>query len=260
MKRSEHIRFDIFTLFPEMFRGPFDSSIIGRAREAGLIEIFLHDIRDYAWGKHDQVDDYPYGGGGGMIMKPGPVFRAVEGVLGVPDVEKARSAGKTPPIILLTPQGKKLDQRMVEALAAESRLLLICGRYEGFDERIRRYLATDEISIGDYVISGGELAAMVIVDAVTRLIPGALGYEEGADQDSHSTGLLEYPQYTRPESFRGHRIPHVLRTGEHQTVETWRRRQALLRTLIRRPDMLDEAPLTDEDIAFLRRLGWKRMS
>ena len=257
MSRVEHVRFDIFTIFPEMFQGPFDASIVGRARESGIIEVFLHDIRDYAWGKHSQVDDYPYGGGGGMVMKPGPVFRAVESVLGVPDVEKARAAGDVPPIILLTPQGRTLNQRIVEELAQEPRILLICGRYEGFDERIRRFLATDEISIGDYVISGGELAAMVIVDAVTRLLPGALGYEMGADQDSHATGLLEYPQYTRPESFRGHVVPHVLRTGDHETVAAWRRKQALLRTLLRRPDLLDSAPLTEEDIAFLRRLGWK---
>ena len=251
------MRFDIFTLFPEMFRGPFDASIVKRARDAGIIEVHLHNIRDHAWGKHKQVDDYPYGGGGGMVMKPGPVFRAVEAALGVPDVEEARMRGDVPPIILLTPQGRLLNQRVVEELAGHSRLMLICGRYEGVDERIRRHLATDEISIGDYVLSGGELAAMVIVDAVTRLLPGALGYEHGAEEDSHSTGLLEYPHYTRPPAFRGHRVPQELLTGDHEAVEKWRRRQALLRTWLRRPDMLEEAPLTEEDVAFLRSLGWR---
>ncbi len=251
------MRFDIFTLFPEMFRGPFDASIIKRARDAGIIEIHIYDIRDYAWGKRKQADDYPYGGGGGMVMKPGPVFRSVEAILGVPDVEEARTRGEVPPIILLTPQGRMLNQKVVEELAQHPRLLLICGRYEGFDERIRRYLATDEISIGDYVLSGGELAAMVIVDAVTRLLPGTLGHEHGAEEDSHATGLLEYPQYTRPPSFRGHRVPGAILSGDHESVDRLRRRQALLRTWLRRPDMLESAPLTEEDKTFLRSLGWK---
>ena len=251
---------DIVTLFPNMFRGPFEESILRRAQEMGALSIAIHDLRLFGVGKHRQVDDVPYGGSPGMLLRPEPIVAAVESIL---DRPVFRGAGETvdlstlPPIILLTPQGRPLTQTLVKELAQHPRLVLICGRYEGFDERVREFLATDEISIGDYVISGGELAAMVIVDAVTRLLPGALGYEMGADQDSHATGLLEYPQYTRPESFRGHVVPHVLRTGDHETVAAWRRKQALLRTLLRRPDLLDSAPLTEEDIAFLRRLGWK---
>lgn len=272
-----HVHFDIFTLFPGMFAGPFDDSIVKRAQAAGLVSIDLHDIRAYAEGKHLVTDDYPYGGGGGMVMKPEPIFRAVEAVLAARALGGSRSAhsgvlrterevpgGTVPsaeagpsvvaPIVLLTPQGRRFDQSVALELAGHERLALICGRYEGVDERVRRYLCTDEISIGDFVLSGGEIAAMVIVDAVTRLVPGALGYEQGADEDSHATGLLEYPHYTRPPEFRGMRVPEVLISGHHAKVAAWRRQQSLLRTALRRPDMLETAWLTDQDLAFLKQL------
>ena len=269
-----HVHFDIFTLFPGMFAGPFDDSIIRRAQEAGIISIELHNIRDYAEGKHLITDDYPYGGGGGMVMKPEPIFRAVERVLGEavswensPRIGLSEGARSVPPggcaqtgpsvvnpIILLTPQGRPFDQSVALELADHARIALICGRYEGVDERVRRYLCTDEISIGDFVLSGGEIAAMVIVDAVTRLLPGALGAEHGADEDSHATGLLEYPHYTRPPDFRGLRVPEVLISGHHANLARWRRQQSLLRTALRRPDLLETAWLTDDDLVFLKRL------
>lgn len=269
------IHFDIFTLFPSMFVGPFGESIIKRAIERGLISICLHNIRDYTTDRHHICDDTPYGGGGGMIMKPEPVVRAVETVLtrpagwslppedayvNLPEWNPEAPAPLPPdtPVILLTPQGRLLNQSLVVELARYRRLALICGRYEGVDERVRQ-IVTDEISIGDYVISGGELAAMVIVDAVTRLAPGALGYELGAHQDSHSPGLgglLEGPQYTRPHTFRGESVPSVLLSGHHANIERWRREQALLRTLQRRPDLLAKASLSDADLAFLRLHGW----
>ena len=254
------MHFDIFTLFPAMFTGPLDDSIVMRAREAGIVSLALHNIRDYAEGRHAVTDDYPYGGGGGMVMKPEPIFRAVESVLELPP----RSAGHEPdpdqpsqpiPVILLTPQGRRFDQSVALELADHPRIALICGRYEGVDERVRRHLCTDEISIGDFVLSGGELAAMVIVDAVTRLLPGALGAEQGAADDSHATGLLEYPHYTRPPDFRGWRVPDILLSGHHGNVQRWRREQSLLRTAQRRPDMLETAWLTAEDLAFLERLA-----
>ena len=249
------MHFDIFTLFPAMFTGPLDDSIVRRARDAGIVSLALHNIRDYAEGKHAVTDDYPYGGGGGMVMKPDPIFRAVETVLDLPQ----RQAGgepvdQTTPIILLTPQGRRFTQRVAWELAEQPRIALICGRYEGVDERVRRHLCTDEISVGDFVLSGGEIAAMLLVDAVTRLLPGALGQEHGADEDSHATGLLEYPHYTRPPSFRGWQIPDVLVSGHHSNVERWRRQQALLRTWQRRPDMLELAWLTGDDLKFLERL------
>lgn len=243
------MQFDIFTLFPDMFAGPFDDSIIKRAREAGIIAIALHDIRQYAEGKHLITDDYPYGGGGGMVMKPEPIFRAVESVLGLES--RVAGEGQPTPIILLSPQGRRFDQSVALELATHDRLALICGRYEGVDERVREHLCTDEISIGDYVLSGGEIPAMVIVDAVTRLLPGALGQEHGADEDSHATGLLEYPHYTRPPDFRGWRVPEVLLSGHHENVARWRRQQALRRTWERRPDMLETAWLTQRDLAYL---------
>ncbi len=246
------MRFDIFTLFPEMFRGPFDDSIVKRARQAGIVEIVLHNIRDYAEGKHLITDDYPYGGGGGMVMKPEPIFRAVETVLAAtPD--DAASVQSTP-IILLSPQGRTFNQSVAWELARQPRIALICGRYEGVDERVREHLCTDEISIGDYVLSGGEIPAMVIVDAVTRLLPGALGQARGADEDSHATGLLEGPHYTRPPEFRGWRVPEVLLSGHHEQVARWRRQQALRRTWERRPDMLETAWLTQEDLDYLAAL------
>lgn len=248
------MHFDIFTLFPAMFAGPFDDSIIKRAREAGIVSIALHNIRDYAEGKHLITDDYPYGGGGGMVMKPDPIFRAVEAVLGLEEASAAHPVKPPQPVILLTPQGRKFDQSVALELADHPRVALICGRYEGVDERVRQHLCTDEISVGDFVLSGGEIAAMVVVDAVTRLLPGALGQEHGADDDSHATGLLEYPHYTRPPDFRGWKVPEPLLSGHHANVARWRRQQALRRTWQRRPDMLETAWLTQEDLAFLAAL------
>ncbi len=282
------LHFDIFTLFPGMFVGIFDDSILKRAREAGIISVALHNIRDYALGRHRITDDTPYGGGGGMVMKPEPIFRAVETVLShepgwslpAPSVVSAASAGRGEaamdpeeesvsgepgiilpadvPIILLSPQGRRFTQAVAQELAGYRRIALICGRYEGVDERVRTGLATDEISIGDFVISGGELAAAIIVDAVTRLLPGALGCEMGAYEDSFATGLLEYPQYTRPAVFRGQGIPEILTSGDHARVARWRREQALRRTWERRPDLLRSAPLSDADRAFLARLEQER--
>ena len=242
------MRFDIFTLFPEMFVGPFQESIIKRAQEAGLVEIVIHNIRDYATDKHRTTDDTPYGGGGGMIMKPEPIFRAVETVLG-------DDLGRTP-IILLTPQGRRFTQEVARELAQHERIALICGHYEGVDERVAEHLATDELSIGDYVLTGGELPAMVIVDAVVRLLPGALGDPEAAQADSFAMGLLEHPHYTRPYDFRGWKVPEVLLSGHHGEIARWRRRESLRRTLERRPDLLEHAELTAEDVEFLRELGW----
>jgi len=239
------MRFDILTLFPEMFCAPLEASILGRAQERGIISVHLHDIREYATDRHRTTDDTPYGGGGGMVMKPEPLFAAVEAVV-LPD--------KNVPVILLSPQGRLLTQPLVAQLARQQRLLLICGRYEGVDERVREHLVSDEISIGDYVLSGGELAAMVLLDAVTRLLPGALGDPTAVFEDSHARGLLEYPHYTRPAVFRGWEVPDVLRSGDHAAVARWRRQQALRRTRQRRPDLLEQAQLTDEDWAFLARL------
>jgi tRNA (guanine37-N1)-methyltransferase len=241
------MHFDILTLFPGMFASAFDESIIKRARAAGQITISLHDIRDYATGRHQVTDDTPYGGGGGMIMKPEPIFRAAEAVLG--------ETNDAVPVILLTPKGRLFNHAVARQLARQRRLLLICGRYEGVDERVHKYLATDEISIGDYVLSGGEIPAMVIVDAVTRLLPGVLGDPSATFDDSHAEGLLEYPQYTRPPVFRDHAIPGPLLSGHHAEITRWRRQQALRRTWERRPELLQDANLTAEDRAYLRGLG-----
>ncbi|MCC9076990.1 tRNA (guanosine(37)-N1)-methyltransferase TrmD [Litorilinea aerophila] len=274
---AHSIHFDIFTLFPSMFCGPLSESILKRAQEKGLLSVALHDIRAYTTDRHHICDDTPYGGGGGMIMKPEPIFRAVETVLTRPpgwqlppedafvnlppwDPEAPAPLPADVPIILLTPQGRRLNQAIVTELSHFSRLALICGRYEGVDERVRTQLVSDEISIGDYVLSGGELAAMVLVDAITRLVPGVLGYAEGAQQDSYSPGLgglLEGPQYTRPYTFRGEQVPDILLSGHHGHVARWRREQALLRTLQRRPDLLQMVNLSEEDRAFLRRHGWQ---
>jgi tRNA (guanine37-N1)-methyltransferase len=237
------MRVDILTLFPEMFQGPFDASIVARAVQQGIVSIELHNIRDWGEGRHHVVDDYPYGGGPGMVMKPGPLFDAVEAVRAV-DPDQGRT-------VLLTPQGRLLTEAVVNELAALPRLLLICGHYEGVDERVREHLVDDEISIGDYVLSGGELAAMVVVDSVVRRLPGALGSEESLAEESHSQGLLEYPQYTRPPDFRGLQPPEVLLSGHHEEVRRWRRRQSLLRTARRRPDLLAKACLTEEERAWL---------
>ena len=240
------MHFDILTLFPGLFAGAFQESIIKRAREAGLVTIDLHDIRDYATGRHKITDDTPYGGGGGMIMKPEPIFAAVEAILG--------QNAETVPVILLTPKGRPFSQAVARELSRKPRLLLICGRYEGVDERVHQNLVTDEISIGDYVLSGGEIPAMVIVDAVTRLIPGVLGDPSATFEDSHAEGLLEYPHYTRPPLFRGQAVPDVLLSGHHAEITRWRRQQALRRTWERRPDLLERARLTEEDRAYLRQL------
>jgi tRNA (guanine37-N1)-methyltransferase len=240
------MHFDILSLFPGMFAGAFQESIIKRAGEAGLVTIALHNIRDYAAGRHKITDDTPYGGGGGMIMKPEPIFAAVEAVLA--------ESREPVPILLLTPKGRLFNHAVARDLARHPRLLLICGRYEGVDERVHQHLATDEISIGDYVLSGGEIAAMVIVDAVTRLIPGVLGDPSATFEDSHAEGLLEYPHYTRPPVFRGHAVPDVLLSGHHAEITRWRRKQALRRTWERRPDLLSGARLSEEDRAYLSQL------
>jgi tRNA (guanine37-N1)-methyltransferase len=241
------MHFDILTLFPGLFAGAFEESIIKRARESGSVTIALHNIRDYATDRHQVTDDTPYGGGGGMIMKPEPIFAATEAVLG----EKASAV----PVVLLTPKGRLFSQSVARKLSRHDRLLLICGRYEGVDERVHQYLVTDELSIGDYVLSGGEIAAMVIVDAVTRLLPGVLGDPSATFEDSHAEGLLEYPHYTRPPVFRDLPVPDVLLSGHHAEITRWRRQQALRRTWERRPDMLPNARLTEEDLAYLRQIN-----
>ena len=240
------MRIDVFSIFPEMFEGPFSTSIIKRARERNLVDIRTHNIRDWATDKHQLTDDAPYGGGGGMVMKPEPLFAAVEAV----------AEHDICPVILLTPQGRVFTQAVAAELVVQPRLMLLCGRYEGVDERVVEHLATDEISIGDYVLSGGELAAMVLVDAVVRLLPGALGYEGSAVEDSHATGLLEGPHYTRPPEFRDWPVPEVLLSGHHARIVAWRRQQALLRTLTRRPDLLATAPLTSKERLWLRAQGY----
>lgn len=240
------MRFDVFTLIPDAIQAYLSSSILGRAQARGRIEIRLHNLRDHTHDRHRTTDDVPYGGGGGMVMKPEPAFEAVEHVLG-PELGSV-------PVILLTPQGHVFDQRLAAGLAAYPRLALLCGRYEGVDERIRRHLVSLEISIGDYVLTGGEIPALAIIDAVARLLPGVLGDEGAAEGDSHATGLLEYPHYTRPAAFRGWGVPDVLTSGDHARIAAWRREQSLRRTLERRPDLLPRAPLTPGDRLILERL------
>lgn len=242
------MRFHVLTIFPAMFEGPVSESIIARAVGRGLVEINLHNIRDYTTDRHRSVDDYPYGGGYGMVMKPEPIFAAVSGVKENADLDDAT------PVILLTPQGSPLTQGIVERLAAYEDIVLICGRYEGVDERVRERITTCEISVGDYVLSGGELAAMVVIDAVTRLIPGAVGSIESTQNDSFSTGLLQFPQYTRPPVYEGSEVPEVLLSGNHGEIERWRRRESLRRTFERRPELLEDAELTTEDRKFIDEL------
>lgn len=239
------MRCDVFTLFPEVFEPYLQASILLRARQNGLLDVALHNIRDWATDRHRTTDDMPYGGGGGMVMKVEPVFAAVESVLGAPP---------SCPLILLTPQGRVFTQAIATELSQQTHIALLCGRYEGVDERIRQHLVTHEISIGDFVLSGGELPALMVIDAVTRLLPGALGDPDGAADDSHASGLLEYPHYTRPPEFRGWGVPEVLLSGDHGRVARWRREQSLQRTFTRRPDMLAAAPLTEADRKFLQRL------
>ncbi len=239
------MRFHVLTLFPEMFSGPFDHGIAARARNNGAIGVSMVNIRDHARDRHRTVDDYTFGGGPGMLMKPEPLFEAVEAV--------RASAGLDDgvPVVLMSPQGRRLTQPVVEDLSCNDDLVLVCGRYEGFDERVRRHLATDEISIGDYVLGGGELAAMVLIEAVARLVEGVVGSIESTRDDSFATGLLQHPQYTRPAQFRGIRVPDVLLSGDHAEIARWRRREALRSTLERRPDLLDTADLSEDDRRFL---------
>jgi len=247
------MQFEVFTLLPEVFPSYIDTSIIKRARERGLITVRVHNIRDYTHDKHHMTDDTPYGGGGGMVMKPDPVFEAVESVLGL-NSEHTSEAASNIPIILLTPQGRVFNQAIAQELSQHPHIVLICGRYEGVDERIRKHLVTDEISIGDYVLTGGELPALILIDAISRLLPDVLGDPTGAEDDSHAMGLLEYPHYTRPPEFRGWKAPDVLLSGDHAKIDKWRREQALLRTFNKRPDMLEKAELTKEDLKFLDKL------
>ncbi len=261
------MQFEVFTLLPEIFPPYLDNSIMKRARERGLINVRVYNIRDYTHDKHHTTDDTPYGGGGGMVMKPEPIFEAIESVLGLSsalsevegqgEVESQPKPDSSIPIILLTPQGRVFNQSIAQELSQHSRIILLCGRYEGIDERIREYLVTDEISIGDYVLTGGELPALILIDAISRLLPDVLGDPTGAQDDSHAMGLLEYPHYTRPPEFRGWKIPDVLLTGAHAKIDKWRREQALLRTFNKRPDMLEKADLTKEDKKFVEGLKSK---
>ena len=243
--------FHIFTLFPQMFEGPLSESIIKRARERDLIDVHLHNIRDFARDKHRIVDDSPYGGGPGMVMKPEPIFGAVEALLArINETNKlgeSTSEAELPPVILMSPKGRVFNQQVALDLSRQPCLIIICGHYEGVDERVKEHLVTDEISLGDYVLTGGELAAMVVVDAVARLLPGVLGSEESIHGESHSDGLLQFPQYTRPPDFRGWEVPEVLLSGHHGEILRWRRRQSLLLTRKARPDLLEPADLSDDE-------------
>jgi len=242
------MRFDVLTLFPELFSSFLKETILGRAVKAGLVDIRMVNIRSFARGRHLVTDDRPFGGGEGMVMKPGPISRALESI----DRIKDRSL-----VLLLTPQGRTLDQPLAWELSRMEQLILICGRYEGVDERIRTSSVDLELSIGDYVLSGGEMAAMVVMDAVSRLVPGVLGGERSAQEDSFEEGLLEYPQYTRPRVFKNQEVPAVLLSGDHEKIRMWRRTESLKRTLERRPDLLEKAKLTEEDKRILATLREK---
>ncbi len=246
------MRIDILTLFPAMFQCLLVPGIFERAIERGLVSVNTHNIRDYTHDKHHVVDDYAYGGGAGMILKPEPIFEAVESIKS--HIYKEEGKYGELPIILLTPQGRPFSQQIAIELSGHTRMILICGRYEGVDERVRQHLVTDEISIGDYVLSGGELAAMVVIDAMVRLLPGVLSSEDSVQDDSHTTGLLEYPQYTRPAEYRGWAVPEVLLSGNHAEVARWRREQAIRRTLERRPELLDKVVLSSEERELVDRL------
>jgi tRNA (guanine37-N1)-methyltransferase len=237
------MRIDIVSIFPDMFTSPFSYGLVKRAREAGVVGISVHNLRDFAHDKHRTVDDYPFGGGPGMVMKPEPVFEAVESL---------RRPGSC--AVLLSPQGRLFTQEVAREMAGREHLILLCGRYEGVDERVAQHLADEELSVGDYILSGGEVAALAVVEAVVRLLPGALGSALSLEEDSLGEGLLEYPQYTRPALFRGLGVPQVLLSGDHAQVRRWRREQALERTFKRRPDLLARAPLTAGDREFLRKL------
>jgi tRNA (guanine37-N1)-methyltransferase len=246
------MRIDILTLFPQVFEAQFNTGIFKRAIDNGLVNINLVNIRDYTHDKHHTADDYPYGGGAGMVMKPEPIFEAVEAIkAGLGNEDRL-------PVILLTPQGRLFSHAIAKELSQYSHMILICGHYEGIDERVVEYLATDTISIGDYVLTGGEIPAMVVTDAVLRLIPGVLGSEESPLDDSHATGLLEYPQYTRPAEFRGWEVPEVLLSGNHAQIAKWRREQIIKRTLEKRPELLDRADLGKEDKRLVERMTGTR--
>ncbi len=241
------MRIDVVTIFPEVFPGPLGVGVLGRARERGLVDLAVWDLRDFTADRHRSVDDIPYGGGVGMVMKAEPFVKAVDAI-------RAAHAGEAATVVLTTPQGARFSQAKAQALAARAHLVVLCGRYEGVDERVVELLGADEISIGDYVLSGGELAAMVIIEAAVRLVPGAVGDAASVAQDSFSEGMLDYPQYTRPASFRGCAVPEVLLSGHHEAIRRWRTREALRRTLLRRPDLLDEATLDEETRAILGEL------
>jgi len=245
------MEFDVFTLLPEVFPPYLESSILQRAGQRGLIDVRVHNIRDWATEKHHVTDDEPYGGGGGMVMKVEPVFAAVESVL---EPQASKEGGNGCPVILLTPQGRVFNQSIAMELVQQPRLALICGRYEGIDERIREHLITDQISIGDYVLTGGELPALILIDAVSRLLPGVLGDPNGPFNDSHASGLLEYPHYTRPPKFRGWGVPEILLSGNHANIAAWRREQSLRRTFEHRPDLLEKANLSKSDRKLLEKI------
>lgn len=241
------MKIDVLTLFPEMFSGVFGHSILHKAAEKAAVHYNIVNFRDYADNKHQTVDDYPYGGGAGMVLKPQPLFDAVSAL-------KEQAESNASRVILLCPQGKRYDQKLAEELAKEKHLIFVCGHYEGYDERIREHVVSDEISIGDYVLTGGELGAMVVIDSVVRLLPEVLGNEESHMKDSFSTGLLEHPHYTRPSDFRGMKVPEVLLQGNHRLIEEWRNKEALRRTLLRRPDLLEKIELSKEQEKWLNEI------
>ena len=238
------MKIHVLSLFPDMFTGVFGASILKKAQEKGAVELAVTDIREYSENKHKQVDDYPYGGGAGMVLKPEPMFNAVEAI----------TEGRKPRVILMCPQGERFTQKKAEELAKEEDLVFLCGHYEGYDERIREHLVTDEISIGDFVLTGGELPAMTVIDAVVRLLPGVLGQEDSHIQDSFSTGLLEHPHYTRPADFRGMKVPDILLSGNHAKIDAWREEQSFKRTLERRPDLLEALELTDKQMKIIEKI------
>ena len=242
------MRFHVLTIFPAMFESPFAEGVVGQAKRKGLVDILTYDIRDHAHDRHRSVDDYPFGGGPGMVMKPEPLFETVEAV------REAQALDSRTPVVLMAAQGRRLTQQAVEGLARHDDLVLICGRYEGVDERVRRHLATDEISVGDYVLSGGELAAMVVIDAVSRLLSGVVGTIESTQDDSFTTGLLQHPQYTRPSDFNGMAVPDILLSGNHAEIARWRRQESLRVTYERRADLLSSVELSEDDRRFVESL------